>query len=279
MRRSQSRTRPRPTGSAGPRRSRDPTRTCAPRSSPSLSWSAGLRPPSATVHAGRSSAASERSHRPHGWRVPRPRRVCSRSVRSRLPNRSPRHPATSTFGASRPYFAIAETHLANGDIERAEQAVARPDCERGSAAERRGRSRSPPVSCRPAAREARGDWAAAGRMLARSAEAAGDEGLICERWQIEAGLAAVAAAADSLTDAEETGGARTRADRHDGRIGRGRGDRARLLPPARAGRDRPPGIDATRLAPAANRPRSRASEDRPARIRRPLAASLSDWRR
>ena len=42
-------------------------------------------------------------------------------------------------------------------------------------------------------------------MLARSAEAAGDEGLICERWQIEAGLARVAAATDSLEDAEEHG--------------------------------------------------------------------------
>jgi hypothetical protein len=31
---------------------------------------------------------------------------------------------------------------------------------------------------------------AVGRMLVRSAEAAGDEGLICERWQIEAGLLA-----------------------------------------------------------------------------------------
>ena len=39
-------------------------------------------------------------------------------------------------------------------------------------------------------------------MLARSAEAAGDEGLICERWQIEAGLARVAAATDKLEEAE-----------------------------------------------------------------------------
>jgi hypothetical protein len=40
-------------------------------------------------------------------------------------------------------------------------------------------------------------------MLARSAEAAGEEGLLCERWQIEAGLARVAVAAGSVTDAEE----------------------------------------------------------------------------
>ena len=53
--------------------------------------------------------------------------------------------------------------------------------------------------------EARGDSAAAGRMLARSAEAAGDEGLICERWQIEAGLARVAVAAGNLTEADAHG--------------------------------------------------------------------------
>jgi hypothetical protein len=51
--------------------------------------------------------------------------------------------------------------------------------------------------------EARGDWAGAARMLARSAEAAGDEGLICERWRIEAGLARVATAMDMPQEAEE----------------------------------------------------------------------------
>ena len=40
-------------------------------------------------------------------------------------------------------------------------------------------------------------------MLARSAQAAGDDGLLCERWQIEAGLARVAAAADKLEEADE----------------------------------------------------------------------------
>ena len=51
--------------------------------------------------------------------------------------------------------------------------------------------------------EAREDWDSAGRMLTRSAEAAGEEGLLCERWQIEAGLARVAAAADRLEEAED----------------------------------------------------------------------------
>jgi hypothetical protein len=40
-------------------------------------------------------------------------------------------------------------------------------------------------------------------MLARSSEAAGEEGLLCERWQIQAGLARVAAAADRLEQAED----------------------------------------------------------------------------
>ena len=146
VRRSQSRTRTRPTGSAGPRPvSRSHFLTCAPRSSPSLSWSAGLRPPSATVHAGRFSAASERSHRPHGWRVPRPRRVRSRSVRSRLPSRSPRHPATSTSGASRP-TSRSPRPTSRTATSSAPSRQCKADCKRGSAAERRGRSRSPPVS-------------------------------------------------------------------------------------------------------------------------------------
>ena len=112
-------------------------------------------------------------------------------------------PGNVDFWGEQAYFAIAETHLANGDVERAEQAMQ----GRLQAWERSGAQRSIAITARFLARcaEARGDWAAAGRMLARSAEAAGDEGLICERWQIEAGLARVAAAADSLTDAEEHG--------------------------------------------------------------------------
>ena len=112
-------------------------------------------------------------------------------------------PGNVDFWGEPAYFAIAETHLANGDIEPAEQAMR----GRLQAWERSGAQRSIARTARFLARcaEARGDWAAAGRMLARSAEAAGEEGLLCERWQIEAGLARVAAAADSLTDAEEHG--------------------------------------------------------------------------
>lgn len=40
-------------------------------------------------------------------------------------------------------------------------------------------------------------------MLARSAEAAGDDGLLCERWQIQAGLARVATAGNRLEEAED----------------------------------------------------------------------------
>ena len=40
-------------------------------------------------------------------------------------------------------------------------------------------------------------------MLARSAEAAGEEGLLCERWQIEAGLARVSTAADRPEETDE----------------------------------------------------------------------------
>ncbi len=112
-------------------------------------------------------------------------------------------PGNVDFWGEQAYFAIAETHLAAGDIERAEQAMQ----GRLQAWERSGAQRSIARTAHFLARcaEGRGDWAAAGRMLARSAEAAGDDGLICERWQIEAGLARVATAAGSLTDAEEHG--------------------------------------------------------------------------
>lgn len=72
--------------------------------------------------------------------------------------------------------------------------------------ERSGAQRSIARTARFLARcaEARGDLASASRMLARCAEAAGND-LICERWQIEAGLARVAAATGGLTDAEEHG--------------------------------------------------------------------------
>jgi DNA-binding SARP family transcriptional activator/class 3 adenylate cyclase/tetratricopeptide (TPR) repeat protein len=112
-------------------------------------------------------------------------------------------PGNVDFWGEQAYFAIAETHLAAGDVERAEQAMQ----GRLQAWERSGAQRSIARTARflASCAEARGDWPAAGRMLARSAEAAGDEGLICERWQIEAGVARVAAAAGRPTDADEHG--------------------------------------------------------------------------
>ena len=112
-------------------------------------------------------------------------------------------PGKVDFWGEQAYFAIAETHLAAGDVERAEEAMR----GRLQAWERSGARRSIATTARFLARcaEARGDWAAAARMLARSAEAAGEEGLLCERWQIEAGLARVAAAAGRLAEAEDHG--------------------------------------------------------------------------
>ena len=110
-------------------------------------------------------------------------------------------PGKVDFWGEQAYLAIAETHLANGDIERAEEAMR----SRLEAWERSGARRSIAMTARFLARcaEARGDWDSAGRMLTRSAEAAGEEGLLCEHWQIEAGLARVAAAADRLKEAED----------------------------------------------------------------------------
>ena len=110
-------------------------------------------------------------------------------------------PGRVDFWGEQAYFAIAETHLANGDIARAEDAMR----ARLEAWERSEARRSIAMTARLLARcaEARGDWASVARMLARSAEAAGDEGLLCERWQIEAGLARVAAAADRLEEAQD----------------------------------------------------------------------------
>ncbi|MFI5004631.1 MAG: AAA family ATPase [Solirubrobacterales bacterium] len=110
-------------------------------------------------------------------------------------------PGRVDFWGDQAYFAIAETDLANGDVERAERAMR----ARLQAWERSGARRSIATTARFLARcaEARGDWDSAARMLARSAQAAGDDGLICERWQIEAGLARVAAATDRLDEAED----------------------------------------------------------------------------
>jgi DNA-binding SARP family transcriptional activator len=110
-------------------------------------------------------------------------------------------PGKVDFWGEQAYFAIAETHLAAGDVDRAEETMRR----RLQAWERSGAQRSIAVTARFLARcaEARGDWASAARMLARSAEAAGEDGLVCERWQIEAGLARVATAGDRLAEAED----------------------------------------------------------------------------
>jgi predicted ATPase/DNA-binding SARP family transcriptional activator/class 3 adenylate cyclase len=112
-------------------------------------------------------------------------------------------PGRVDFWGEQAYLAIAETHLAAGDVERAEQTMR----GRLQAWERSGARRSIAMTARflASCAQARGDWATAGGMLARSAEAAGDEGLICERWQIESGLACVAAAAGTLVDAEAHG--------------------------------------------------------------------------
>jgi DNA-binding SARP family transcriptional activator/class 3 adenylate cyclase len=112
-------------------------------------------------------------------------------------------PGQVDFWGEQAYLAIAETQLAAGDVERAEQAMR----GRLQAWERSGARRSIAMTARflASCAQARGDWAAAARMLARSAEAAGEEGLIGERWQIEAGLARVAAATGSLAEAEAHG--------------------------------------------------------------------------
>jgi DNA-binding SARP family transcriptional activator len=112
-------------------------------------------------------------------------------------------PGQVDFWGEQAYFAIAETHLAAGNIEQAEQAMR----GRLQAWEHSGARRSIAITTRLLSRcaEARGDWASAAQMLARSAEAAGEEGLLCERWQIEAALRRVATAAGSLADAEAHG--------------------------------------------------------------------------
>ncbi len=112
-------------------------------------------------------------------------------------------PGRVDFWDEQAYFAIAETHLAAGEIEQAEEAMR----GRLQAWERVGARRSIAITTRLLSRcaEARGDWASAAQMLARSAKAAGTEGLLCERWQIQAGLRRVAKATGSPTDADEHG--------------------------------------------------------------------------
>ncbi len=109
-------------------------------------------------------------------------------------------PGKVDFWGEQAYLAIAETRVARGDIERAEAAMR----GRLKAWERSGARRSIATTARflASCAEARGDWTSAERMLAQSAVAAGEEALLAERWQIEAGLARVAAAAGRLEEAE-----------------------------------------------------------------------------
>jgi len=110
-------------------------------------------------------------------------------------------PGKVDFWGEQAYCAIAETQLAAGEIERAEKSMQ----SRLKAWEQSKAQRSIAMTTRLLSRcaEARGDWATAAGMLARSAEAAGEEGLLCERWQIRAGLARVATAGDRLEEAED----------------------------------------------------------------------------
>jgi len=110
-------------------------------------------------------------------------------------------PGKVDFWGEQAYCAIAETQLAAGEIERAEKTMQ----GRLKAWEQSQAQRSIAMTTRLLSRcaEARGDWATAAGMLARSAEAAGEEGLLCERWQIQAGLARVATAGDRLEEAED----------------------------------------------------------------------------
>ncbi len=132
---------------------------------------------------------------------PRARELAERARRIAEQVTTP--PGKVDFWGEQAYLAIAETQLAAGEIARAEQALG----ARLEAWEQSGARRSIATTARLLARcaEARGDWDAAARMLARGARAAGEDGLICERWQIEAALARVAVAAKRPQEAEARG--------------------------------------------------------------------------
>jgi DNA-binding SARP family transcriptional activator len=109
-------------------------------------------------------------------------------------------PGKVDFWGEQAYIAIAQSDLCAGEIERAERVLH----SRLAAWERSGALRSIAMTARLIARcaEARGEWGSAARMLAKASEAAGEEGLPAERWQIQAGLARVAAATGRREDAE-----------------------------------------------------------------------------
>ncbi len=113
-------------------------------------------------------------------------------------------PGRVDFWGEPAYLAIAEADIAAGDSSRAEEMLR----GRLRAWEQSGARRSIATTAHLLARcaEARGDWDSAEQMLTRSAQAAGDDGLISERWQIEAALARVAAATDRAEEAGERSG-------------------------------------------------------------------------
>jgi DNA-binding SARP family transcriptional activator/class 3 adenylate cyclase len=119
----------------------------------------------------------------------------------RIAERITTPPGKIDFWGEQAYLAIAETHLAAGDVALAEDVMR----ARLQALEHAGARRSVAMTACVLARcaEARGDWDSTAQMLAQSAQAAGEEGLLCERWQLAAGLARVATAAGALADAEQ----------------------------------------------------------------------------
>lgn len=109
-------------------------------------------------------------------------------------------PGKVDFWGEQAYIAIAETDLALGEIERAEEALR---CRLGAWEQSRAQ-RSIAMTARLLARcaEVRGDWACAALMLAKATAAAGEEGLPSERWQIQAALSRLATATDRPEDSE-----------------------------------------------------------------------------
>ena len=129
-----------------------------------------------------------------------PGRAPSPNARSRSQSGSRRRPAKSTSGASGP-----TSRSPRPSSPPATSPTPRRQCEAawrpGSAAARGGRSQRPPASWPAAPRRA-----ATGlrrRECSRERRGGRRRGLLCERWQIEAGLARVDAAAGRSEEAED----------------------------------------------------------------------------